>query len=217
MSRTEAELIATAEEVRRCGGEVVHFVLDVSSVQLIREQVDAAAKTWGRIDVLVNSAGGTLGAKPAIEVTEEDWKSVHDRNLKGAFFVCQAVGKHMIANKTGSIVNISSAAGSRGRVNGSVYGASKGGLDALTRMLAAEWGPFGITVNGIAPSYVRTPLTEKSFADPAKLAPILQRTPLGRFPEVVDVAEAAVFLASNAGRNISGVILPIDGARTSSA
>ncbi len=187
--------------------------LDVTDVVGIREAVDAAVATHGRIDILVNNAG--LGANhDALDVREADWDEMMAVNLKGVFFVSQAVGRHMVDRGYGRIVNISSQAGLVGIRRHAVYSASKGGVNLLTKVLALEWAPHGLTVNAIAPTWIYTPGTAERLDDPAFLAEVLAQIPIGRVGTSADVAAAVVFLASRASGLVTGAILPVDGGWT---
>jgi 2-deoxy-D-gluconate 3-dehydrogenase len=212
-SRTVRELESLADEARALGIKVEARRLDISSVEQCRAAASEAVTRVGRIDILVNNAGTAI-RKPVPEVTEADWDLIFSTNLKGPFFLTQAIGQHMVARGGGRIINISSIAALVGSSTRSAYAASKAGLAALTRALAVEWGPHGVTVNAIAPGFIRTRLTESLFADPATLGTSLARTPLGRFPEPVDIAGAALYLASDAGRNVTGQLLTVDGGFT---
>jgi NAD(P)-dependent dehydrogenase (short-subunit alcohol dehydrogenase family) len=195
------------------GGSVAPLRLDVTDVPAMRAAVDAAAREHGRIDILVNNAG--LGANhDALDVTEDDWDSMMAVNLRGVFFASQAVGQHMVERGYGRIVNLSSQAGLVGIRRHAVYSASKGGVNLLTRVLALEWAPSGVTVNAIAPTWIYTPGTAERLDDPAFLADVLARIPVGRVGTTADVAAAVVFLASRASGLITGSILPVDGGWT---
>lgn len=195
------------------GGRVEPLVLDVTDIPGIRAAVDTAVGARGRIDILVNNAG--LGANhDALDVSESDWDEMMAVNLKGAFFVSQAVGRHMVDRGYGRIVNVSSQAGLVGIRRHAVYSASKGGLNLLTKVLALEWAPHGVTVNAIAPTWIHTPGTAERLDDPAFLAGVLARIPVGRVGTTADVAAAVVFLASRASGLITGAILPVDGGWT---
>ncbi len=212
-SRTLDEVESLAQECRVHSDKAEAIRLDIADLFQIRTFAAKAIDMLGRVDILVNNAG-TVVRKLAVEITESDWDSVVDTNLKGPFFLTQEIGKHMIENGGGRIINISSVASLIGSSTRSAYGASKAGVNSLTRSLAIEWGPHGVIVNAIAPTFLRTPMTDSLFADPATLAPLLHRTPLGRFPEVADIAAAALYLASEAGRNVTGQVITIDGGRT---
>ena len=187
--------------------------LDVTDVPGTRDAVDAAVATLGRIDILVNNAG--LGANhDALDVGEADWDAMMAVNLKGVFFASQAVGRHMVERSYGRIVNISSQAGLVGIRRHAVYSASKGGVNLLTKVLALEWAPHGVTVNAIAPTWIYTPGTAERLDDPTFLGEVLARIPIGRVGTSADVAAAVVFLSSRASGLITGAILPVDGGWT---
>jgi NAD(P)-dependent dehydrogenase (short-subunit alcohol dehydrogenase family) len=195
------------------GGRVEPLRLDVTDVGGTREAVDAAVATYGRIDILVNNAG--LGANhDALDVSEADWDQMMAVNLKGLFFASQAVGRHMVARGYGRIVNLSSQAGLVGIRRHAVYSASKGGVNLVTKVLALEWAPHGVTVNAIAPTWIYTPGTAERLDDPAFLAGVLARIPIGRVGTTADVAAAVVFLSSRASGLVTGAILPVDGGWT---
>ncbi len=195
------------------GGRVEPIVLDVTDVAGTRAAVDAAAAAHGRIDILVNNAG--LGANhDALDVTEADWDAMMAVNLKGVFFTSQAVGRHMVDRGYGRIVTLSSQAGLVGIRRHAVYSASKGGVNLVTKVLALEWAPHGVTVNAIAPTWIYTPGTAERLDDPAFLAEVLARIPVGRVGTTADVAAAVVFLASRAAGLVTGAIVPVDGGWT---
>ena len=169
----------------------------------------------GRIDVLVNNAG--LGfARAAFDVTEADWDEMMAVNLRGAFFMTQAVARAMAASgQGGRIVNISSQGGLVGLPDASVYCASKGGLNMMTKALALEWAKNAITVNAIAPTFIYTPGTAPILDEPETRAAVLSKIPLGQFALTNDVAAAVIYLASDAGRMVTGTVLVVDGGWTS--
>jgi NAD(P)-dependent dehydrogenase (short-subunit alcohol dehydrogenase family) len=193
------------------GGLAVPF--DVRDVADIRRAVAKVEAELGRIDVLVNNAG--LGANhPALEVTEADWDDMMAVNLRGLFFMCQAVAKGMLARRSGSIVNMSSQASVVGIENHAVYCATKGGVNQLTRVLALEWSPHGVTVNAVAPTFIETPGTKERLDNPEFRQTVLSRIPVGRVGTVDDVAGAVIYLASPAGSLVTGSILSVDGGWT---
>jgi NAD(P)-dependent dehydrogenase (short-subunit alcohol dehydrogenase family) len=195
------------------GGRVIPLLLDVADAATSRAAVDKAVIEHGRIDILVNNAG--LGANhDAVDVTESDWDEMMAVNLKGVFFTSQAVGRHMIERGYGRIVNLSSQAGLVGIRRHAVYSASKGGVNMLTKVLALEWAPYGITVNAVAPTWIYTPGTAERLDDPAFLAQVLANIPIGRVGTTADVAAAVIFLASRASGLVTGAILPVDGGWT---
>jgi len=194
-------------------GTVEPIHLDVTDIAGTRAAVDAAVATHGRIDILVNNAG--LGANhEALDVSEADWDAMMAVNLKGVFFASQAVGRHMVQRGYGRIVNLSSQAGLVGIRRHAVYSASKGGVNLLTKVLALEWAPHGVTVNAIAPTWIYTPGTAERLDDPVFLAEVLARIPIGRVGTTADVAAAVVFLSSRASGLVTGAILPVDGGWT---
>jgi 2-deoxy-D-gluconate 3-dehydrogenase len=201
---------ATAAEVRGLGRTAAALPLDVREVPSVAAMVAAARDRFGRIDVLVNNAGVQV-PRLAVDVREEDWDAVLDVDLRGAFFVAQAVGREMIRAGRGAIVNIASQMGLVGYYKRAAYCSAKAGLVNLTRVLALEWAPRGVRVNAVAPTFVRTPLTESTFADPELAEDIPRRIPLGRLAQPEDVAAAVVFLASPAAGMITGHTLPVDG------
>jgi NAD(P)-dependent dehydrogenase (short-subunit alcohol dehydrogenase family) len=195
------------------GGSVEPLKLDVTRVPQLRKAIDSVVGKHGRIDILVNNAG--LGANhDALDVTEDDWDSMMAVNLRGLFFASQAAGRHMVARGYGRIVNVSSQAGLVGIRRHAVYSAGKGGVNTLTKVLALEWAPQGVTVNAVAPTWIYTPGTAERLDDPAFLAGVLERIPVGRVGTTADVAAAVVFLASRASGLITGAILPVDGGWT---
>jgi NAD(P)-dependent dehydrogenase (short-subunit alcohol dehydrogenase family) len=195
------------------GGRVEPMELDVTDVAGVRAAVDAVVGSLGRIDILVNNAG--LGANhDALDVSEADWDEMMAVNLKGLFFVSQAVGRHMVDRGYGRIINISSQAGVVGIRRHAVYSASKGGVNLVTKVLALEWAAHGVTVNAIAPTWIYTPGTAERLDDPAFLAAVLANIPIGRVGTTADVAAAVVFLASRASGLVTGAILPVDGGWT---
>lgn len=202
-----------AEVIRRLGRRAVPVQMDVTRSEQIAQAVADAQRAFGRIDVLVNNAG--VGPpNPAEAVTEADFDHTVAVNLKGTFFVSQAVGRLMLEQRSGAIVNLSSQAGAVALPTESVYCMTKAGISHLTRCLALEWGPSGVRVNAVAPTFIRTPGTVKWLQDDAFRTDLLSRIPLGRVGEPVDVAGAVVFLASPAAALITGATLLIDGGFT---
>ncbi len=184
---------------------------DVTKGADVRAMVDAAIKAFGRVDILVNNAG-LFQHDLTADLSEETWDRVVDVDLKGTFLCCQAVGRVMMQQKAGRLVNISSINGLVAFPERLAYNCSKAGVIALTKVLASEWAVYNITVNSVAPGYVLTEatadhLTQGWFDGDS----ILRRTPLGRWIEMGDIAQAVSFLASDRAANITGVILPVDG------
>ena len=210
----EAAAEATAQLVQAQGKRAMTATLDVTSMDSIRALVERVVGEWGRIDILVNNAGLNV-PKWAVDVTEADWDRVLDTDLKGAFFMAQAVGKHMIERGGGGrVINITSIMGQVGFYYRAAYCSAKAGLANLTRVLAVEWAKHNINVNAIGPSFILTPLTKPMFDDPWFHDLVVDRTPQGRIGEPEDVVGAVVFLASPASNLVTGTVLMVDGGWT---
>jgi 2-deoxy-D-gluconate 3-dehydrogenase len=203
----------TVQMVKTAGRNGVPFRLEITSRTSAEEMVEAAMKEFGRIDILVNSAGMNI-RKEVLEITDEDWDPVLDVNLKGVLYCCQAVGRIMVQQRGGKIINISSISSKLGHPARAAYAASKGGLIQLTKVMATEWAPYKICVNAISPAAVDTPFIDGLKRNRHRLDRELERIPLGRIGTPEDVAGAAVFFASGAADFITGHNLFIDGGRT---
>ena len=201
----------TQSQVRAVGGRALVAKTDVRRRDEIDAMVKAALERFGRIDILVNGAGiETL--IPFLDLPEDEWNRVLGVNLTGTFLCGQAVAREMVrAGRGGKIINIASINSAIALPNQAHYVASKGGLLMLTKAMALELAAHGINVNAIGPGVVETPLTAKSLSDPARRDFLLKRTPLSRFGQPGDIAQAAVFLASEAASFITGTILYVDG------
>jgi len=213
VARDADRLAAAVDEITGAGGRAVAAPGDVLAPGAPARLVSGAVDAFGRLDVLVNNAGMNRPG-PALELDEDSWDRVVDLNLKAPFFLSQAAARVMAAQGTGVIINLASTMGAVGDAGRAPYCASKHGVVGLTRALAVEWAPLGIRVNAVGPTWVETDLTRRSLADPAFRADVLGRVPLGRLPEVDEVAEAVVYLASDAARSITGHHLLLDGGWT---
>ncbi|MET3928674.1 2-deoxy-D-gluconate 3-dehydrogenase [Lysobacter sp. OAE881] len=202
--------LKTEEKVRALGRRFVSIEANLSSVEPIERVVRETLDGLGGLHVLVNNAG-LIRRADAVDFTEKDWDDVMNVNIKGAFFMAQAAGRHMIANGGGKIVNIASMLSFQGGIRVPSYTASKSGIAGITRLLANEWANKGINVNAIAPGYMATDNTAQLRADEARSAAILDRIPAGRWGDPSDLGGAAVFLASRASDYVNGAILPVDG------
>jgi NAD(P)-dependent dehydrogenase (short-subunit alcohol dehydrogenase family) len=208
---TANDLVA---EIRAMGRRALAVPMDVTDLSQIGPAVDAVVDEFGRLDILVNNAG--LGpANPAEVVTEADYDLTMDVNVKGLFFASQAAGRVMIRQGSGRIINLSSQAGFIALPTESVYCLSKAAVSHLTKCLAVEWGRYGLTVNAVAPTFIRTDGTAADLADPVFEADVRERIAgLHRIGEPMDVAGGVVFLASPAASLITGTTLLIDGGWT---
>ena len=203
-----------AERVEALGRQALVVPMDVTDLTQIESATGAVIQEFGRIDLLVNNAG--LGPENAPEdVTESDFDLTFDVNVKGLFFASQAVGRLMIGQRSGRIINMSSQAGLVALPGEAIYCASKAAVSHLTRCLAIEWGAHGINVNAVAPTFIRTPGTEPALSDPSFHDDVVERIAgLHRIGEPVDVAGAVIFLASPAASLITGETLVVDGGWT---
>ncbi len=209
-ARSTAGLAETHDAMIKHGLVVRTMELDLADVEAIERMVGEA----GPFDILVNSAGIARHAS-AISVTAESFDLVMAVNLRGAFFLAQAVAKGLIeSGRSGSLITISSQMGHVGGVDRSVYCASKHAVEGFTKTMAIEWGKHGIRVNTICPTFVRTPLTESTFLDPNRVSWIEEKIKLGRVGQIEDVMGAVVFLASDASALVTGSALTVDGGWT---
>lgn len=212
-ARSTAALEALAETIVAEGGEAQPIALDMAHLDDVQGAVDKTVARFGRIDILVNNAG--MGNnQDAIHVTEHEWDAMMNVNLKGLFFMCQAAAKYMLPQRFGRIINMSSQAGQVGLLRHAVYCASKGGVDQLTRVLALEWSAQGVTVNAVAPTFIRTPGTAERLDTPEFAADVMSRLPIGRVGTTMDVAGAVIYLASPAASMVTGTIHLVDGGWT---
>ncbi|HEB13630.1 MAG TPA: SDR family NAD(P)-dependent oxidoreductase, partial [candidate division CPR3 bacterium] len=171
------ELMKTTKEIDGIGRRSLSIAADISNTKEIERLVTDILNKFNRIDILVNNAG-VIDNNPATEVTEEQWDKTLNVNLKGLFFLSQAVGRHMIKERRGKIINIASQAGVIALENHAAYSASKAGIISITKTLALEWGKFNINVNAIAPTVILTPLGKKAWADPQIRSEMLKKIPL---------------------------------------
>jgi NAD(P)-dependent dehydrogenase (short-subunit alcohol dehydrogenase family) len=203
-----------AARIRTMGRKALPLQMDIQRLDQIFRAVDDTVKTFGRLDILVNNAG-LAPENLAENVREEDFDLTIAVNLKGTFFASQAAGRVMIRQKRGRIINMSSQAGFAALPTESVYCMTKAAIAHLTKCLAVEWGKYNITVNAVAPTFIRTPGTEECLANPDFRADVIERIAgLHRIGEPMDVAGAVVFLASNAASLITGHTILIDGGWT---
>jgi 3-oxoacyl-[acyl-carrier protein] reductase len=207
-SRTEASAESVAADIRKAGGEALALAVDVSASDQVDQMIAAALKAYGRVDILVNNAGITRDGL-LVRMSEESWDSVLDTNLKGAWLCTKAVARLMMKQRSGAIVNMTSIMGMAGNAGQANYAASKAGLIGLTKSAAKELASRGIRVNAVAPGWIETAMTAE-LGDDFK-EQMLPRIPLARLGEPEDVANAVLFLCSDAAAYITGQTLTVDG------
>jgi 2-deoxy-D-gluconate 3-dehydrogenase len=212
-SRTRSELEKVSEEIQKFSRRCLIQPMDVLKIPEIHMMVEESVKVFGRIDILVNNAGINI-LQWAEEVTEEAWDRIIDINLKGLFFCAQAVGKVMIQQKRGKIINISSQTGTVAIPQRAAYCASKGGVNQLTKVLAIEWAKYNVLVNAVAPTFIETPFSKQMFEKPGFREFVLGNIPLGRIGLPEDVVGAIIYLASEASNLVTGHVLMVDGGWT---
>ena len=209
-ARSIDKLNSVVDAIKAKGLSAEAMVMDVADTNLVQEIIGSK----GTFDILVNSAG--LGRhSPSKDTSIEDFDAVMNVNLRGAYFVTQAVANGLIkAKKTGSLINISSQMGHVGGIDRAVYSASKHAVEGFTKAMAIEWGPYQIRVNTICPTFIRTPLTQSTFDNPDRKEWIESKIKIGRIGEVEDIMGAVVFLASDASSMVTGSALMVDGGWT---
>jgi galactitol 2-dehydrogenase (L-tagatose-forming) len=214
-SRDRSVLDVAVQRLTDTGVDASGTVLDVTDPTAVTKAADAIVAEQGKVDILVNSAGiGPLNS--ALETPDDEWRAVMDVNLNGLFWCCRAFGRHMIAQRSGGIINLGSMSGlivNRPQTAPS-YLASKGAVHMLTKALAAEWAKSGVRVNALAPGYIGTEMIQKIRERPELFNAWLDMTPMGRIGEPSEVATAVLYLASNASSYVTGAILSIDGGYT---
>ena len=209
-SRSAKTLAVFEAEIKALGRRALSLELDVREQASIERMVAEAEAAFGQIHILVNNAGLNV-RKPALDVTWDDWNLVLETNLRGSFFVAQAVARGMIGHGYGRIVNIGSVTSVFGYAGLAPYGASRGGIRQLTMSLADDWGPHGITVNCLAPGWFKTEQTKALYEDAEWVEYLVDRIPVKRPGEPRDLDGAVVFLASEASRYVTGQTLLVDG------
>lgn len=220
LARAGADLVITSRDVHRLesaagelsalGARVMPVALEVQNEHSIASMAKEVERRCGSADILVNNAGCNI-RKPALDVTPEDWSTIVDTNLRGAFFVSQAIAPLMISAAYGRIINIGSVTCVAGYAGFGPYCASRGGIKQLTMSLACDWGRFGVTVNCLAPGWFRTAQNTALYEKPRFVASLLERTPIGRPGEPTDLDGAVVFLASESSRYVTGQTILVDG------
>ncbi len=209
-ARTQAEIDAAAEAIRARGQAADALTLDVTDLTAMQAAIGAAEP----FHILVNNAG-TNRPKLMVDVTIDDFDAIMNLNVRAAYFVAQAVAKRLVETKQpGSIINISSQMGHVGGVDRAVYCATKHAVEGFTKAMAIEWGPVGIRVNTICPTFIETPLTARTFAQPERAQWIKEKIKLGRVGRVEDIMAAVAYLASDQAAMVTGTALMVDGGWT---
>jgi 2-deoxy-D-gluconate 3-dehydrogenase len=208
---SKAENVAdTVAEIQALGKKAIALGCEQDKPEQVKQLVDDAIAAFGKVDILVNNAG-TIKRAPAEDFSDEDWDLVMEANINGVFRLSRGIGKHMIANGSGKIINIASLLSFSGGITVPAYAGSKGAVMQLTKALANEWASKGLNINAIAPGYFATDNTEALRADNDRNAAISARIPAGRWGKPEDLAGAAVFLASKASDYVNGHIMLVDG------
>jgi NAD(P)-dependent dehydrogenase (short-subunit alcohol dehydrogenase family) len=220
LARAGADLVLTSRhanslsefesEIRQLGRRTLSLALDVRDPLSIQRMVAEAEKQFGHVDILVNNAGCNV-RKPALEVTWDDWNLILDTNLRGSFFVAQAVARGMVERRYGRIINVGSVTSVAGYAGLGPYGASRGGIRQLTMSLADDWGPYGITVNCLAPGWFRTDQNKVLYESRDWVEYLSDRIPVKRPGKPEDLESAVVFLAAESSRYVTGQTLLVDG------
>lgn len=221
LARAGADIVAThtsgetdtVDEIKKLGREAIWIKVDVTKRDNIKRMVDTVKKKFGEIDILVNNAG-VFKMSPADMITEEDWDMIIDVNLKGQFLCAQEVGRQMIKQKSGKIINIASIAGKMAFSHSAAYNASKGGVILLTKTLATELGLHNIQVNAICPGLFATKMTENLMKDKKIIQMLKDKVPLGRHGEPEELMGSVIYLASKASGYTTGHSLVVDGGWT---
>lgn len=209
-SRRIEEVEKTAAEIESLGRQTIRAASDVSDRASLQNLLDKSIETFGKVDILVNSAGRTKRA-PTLNFEEADWNDILETNLTGTLRACQIFGRHFLENGYGKIINIASLSTFVALYEVAAYSASKAAVASLTKSLAIEWASRGVNVNAIAPGVFRTALNEKLLDESERGKEFQMRTPMKRFGKVEELAGAAIFLASDAASFVNGEILTVDG------
>ena len=212
-SRTFAELESLAEEVRALGRRCEPITADMTRPADAGALADAAVTRLGHVDILVNNAGINI-RKPVLELMPAEYREVLATNLEGYFLAARAFGPHLVGQRSGKVINISSILGTVALANQAAYASAKGGVEQLTKVLALEWAADNVQVNAIAPTYFETDLTRPLYEDPERRRFITERTPAGRWGQPHELAGAVIFLASAASDYVTGHTLVVDGGWT---
>lgn len=209
-SRRAEQVETAAGEIESFGRRTLRMTSDVDDRESLQKLLDACIGEFGKVDILVNSAGRTKRA-PTLDFSDDDWNAIMETNLNGTLRACQVFGRHMVERGYGRIINIASLSSFVSLFEVAAYSASKAAVAALTKSLAIEWAKNGVNVNAIAPGVFKTDLNRKLLDESDRGREFLTRTPMGRFGNVEELAGAAVFLASEAASFVTGEVLVVDG------
>ena len=209
-SRRIEQVEIAATEIEEIGRKTLRIASDVSDKKSLQALLDECVREFGKVDILVNSAGRTKRA-PSVDFDEDDWNAILETNLTGTLRACQIFGKHFLENGYGRIINIASLSTYVSLFEVAAYSASKAAVASLTKSLAIEWAKQGVNVNAIAPGVFKTDLNRQLLESTERGKEFQMRTPMGRFGKVEELAGAAVFLASDAASFVTGEILVVDG------
>lgn len=210
-ARSTSDIEQLAGKIEALGRRAIAITTDVTNPDDVRGCVAKTIDALGKIDTLVNNAGGTRFMAPLIDLRPDGWHKAIALNLDSVFMFCQEAGRHMVARGSGSVINMSSVAGVHGAPALSYYSAAKHAVVGLTKTLAMEWGDAGVRVNALCPGWVRTELNKPFWSDPETSASFVQNQPIKRWGEPEEIAAAAVWLASDAASYVTGSTIVIDG------
>jgi NAD(P)-dependent dehydrogenase (short-subunit alcohol dehydrogenase family) len=214
LARTTEALAEVAAEIEKIGGRALVLTCDVDDPGQIEAAVKSAVAEFGALDVLVNNAGGFSHVGPFLAMEPGDWTAMLRTNLESVVHFCRVGGRHLTERGSGSVINVASVGGYNGTPMLSPYAVAKAGVISLTRTLAAEWAQFGVRVNAIAPGWTATQLTSSFGNNPELAGELIRSVPAGRWGEPDDLAGAAVYLAGDAARMVTGTCLTVDGGVT---
>ncbi len=209
-ARRHEQVEAAAEEIEALGRRSLRMASDVTDRASLQRLLDSTLQALQKVDILVNSAGGTKRAA-TLDFAEKDWNAILDTNLAGVLRACQIFGRHMVERRYGRIINIASIASFVALHEVAAYSASKAGVASLTKSLAIEWAPYGVCVNAIAPGVFRTALNQHLLDGTPRGQEFLMRTPMKRYGQLEELVGAAIFLASDAASFVTGSTLVVDG------
>src|SRR6266516_4567504 len=210
-ARSTSDIEQLAGKIESLGRRAISITTDVTDPEDVRACVAKTLDGFGKIDTLVNNAGGTRFMAPLIDLRPDGWHKAIALNLDSVFMFCQEAGRHMVARGSGSVINMSSVAGVHGAPALSYYSAAKHAVVGLTKTLAMEWGDSGVRVNALCPGWVKTELNRPFWSDPETSASFVQNQPIKRWGEPEEIAAAAVWLASEAASYVTGSTIVIDG------